>query len=462
MYHWNLAKMGRLLRDKRKKAGINMTALADKHISMATISDIETGKRKVGEKKIRYYCEKLGINYDQLLTLLEEKEEDYERQAARIRLRLQAIEDEIKYTSPKTALRSLKEIQSKLKKNDVFQCVLTFLFAKCYLKDKKREKAYDYYLKAIRLYEEHQSDPEIQQSNIKAASLYGLGIIYYRQNDLEKALSCTIDGLEHFTPHAKRSVFKYALLINQAIFMEKMGDRDNEALQILEEKMWPYLHEIDSEIVLTMYDLQATLYNKFRMYPKAIEYAEKGIELARDVGNIDRGYELWTTLGKIYINLQQFDLAKICFEATSKLEDKVKRQFLSVSIYNNTQLALLYLNEKDLEKAARSIENAIYLAKEKNDKLGLCEAFIVQADYYFILGSSKDAVILLEKAMEIADQYSLQTQTLTIVLKLSQYYATIDTIKQQEYSILFCNLSDQYARRNQIHGTSYSSVYKTT
>lgn len=456
MYHWDLAKMGRLLRDKRKKSGINMTEIADSNISMATISDIETGKRKVGEKKLRYYCQKLEVNFDHLLTLLEEREEDEERKAARIRLKLQAIEGEIKFTNPKIALRNLKEIQSKLRKNDTFQCVLAFLFAKAYLKEKKREKAYDYYLKAIRLYEEHLSDPEIRKSNIKAACLYGLGIIYYRQNDLQKALLCTIDGLKAFTPHAKRHVFKYALLINQAIFLEKMGDQDNEALQILEEKMWPYLHEIDSEIVLTMYDLQATLYNKFRMYPKAVEYAEKGIELARDVANLDRAYELWTTLGKIYINLQQFDMAKICFEATSNLEGRVNREFLS--IYNNTQLALLYLNEKDLERAAKSIENAANFARKINNRLSLCEVFIVQADYYFMLGSNKDAVIILEKAKKIADEYSLQTQLLTIVLKLSQYYATIDTIKQQEYSILFCNLSDKTLGGTR-NGTSYSSVY---
>lgn len=424
-----------------------MTELADSNISMATISDIETGKRKVGEKKLRYYCQKLEVNFDHLLTLLEEREEDEGRKAARIRLRLQAIEDEIKYTSPKIALRSLKEIQSKLGKNDVFQCIITYLFAKCYLKDKKQEKAYVNYLKAIRLYDEYRNDPEIQYSNIKSASLYGLGIIYFRQNDLEKALLCATDGLEHFTPHGKRTVFQYALLINQAIFLEKMGDRDNEALQILEEKMWPYLHKIDSEIVLAMYDLQATLYNKFRMYPKAIEYAEKGIELARDVANLDRAYELWTTLGKIYINLQQFDMAKICFEATSKIEDKVVWKLFSV--YNNTQLALLYLNDKDLERAVKSIENAIYLAKMENDRLGLCEAFIVQADYYFILGSSNEAVVLLEKAKGIANEYSFQPQMLTIILKLSQYYATIDKTKQQEYSILFCNLSEQYARRGQ-------------
>jgi tetratricopeptide (TPR) repeat protein len=447
MHHWNLAKMGQLLREKRKQSGVKLKELRDEHISMATISDIETGKRKVGEKKVKYYCEKIGLSFDQLQVLLTEREEDKERAAIRIRLKLQAIEDEIKYTSAKQALRSIKEIQAKVAKNHEFHCILAYLTARCHLKEGKWEKAYDHYLKAIRLYEEQIDNEKIRLSNIKAASLHGIGRIYYRQNDLEKALASTEDGLKFFIPNGKRRGFLYALLINQAIFMEKIGNRDHDALQILEKKMWINQHEIDTEIKLAMYDLQATLYNKFRMHHRAETYAKKGIELARDVENLDRAYELYTTLGKTYILLQQFDLAKICFEMTSKLENKVTWKIFSV--YNNTQLALLYLNESDLKNTGKSIENAISLAKTENDQLGLCEAFMVRADYYFILGNPKDAVNLLEEAKQIAEEYSFQSQLLTIILKLSQYYATLDAVKQQEYAILFCNLSGQYTGRDQ-------------
>jgi transcriptional regulator with XRE-family HTH domain len=73
--NWDIVKIGSLLKKKRKQLGFTQWDLADDILKVSTISNLETGKKPVGEKKLVYCCKKLNLSYDQLPQLTMEEEQ---------------------------------------------------------------------------------------------------------------------------------------------------------------------------------------------------------------------------------------------------------------------------------------------------------------------------------------------------------------------------------------------------
>ncbi|MRG27793.1 tetratricopeptide repeat protein [Laceyella tengchongensis] len=279
----------------------------------------------------------------------------------------------------------------------------------------------------------------MKASNIKPTSLYELGRIYHRQNDLDNALKCVEKGLSSFYEHGERKYSKYYLLISKVIYLEKM-DKNLEANETL-ESMWPHLAEINTETQLNMYEMQATIYNKLDHYEKALKYAETGIDIARREKNYDRCFELWTTLGVSYKNLKKPKLAETCFKTASRFEKKLRKKYL-LPTYNYTELGKLYMEEEKMELAENILRNAVKLGKKAKDGLRYYEALVALGDC-LIMQSKEEGLYFLKEALKLVEKLSFAKQEVNIVLKLAKYYEKKDSIKHNKYFARFYELSVQ-------------------
>lgn len=422
------SKLRELFRSIRKSKKLNQQDLEEEGISAGTISNFEVGRKNVDMEKIYRLFAKLGVNKQDLPRLLQEKKQEERIAFTLLQLDLKAIETEMDCGDYKQAMQAVKKLH--LPDDHPYTAVTEYLKGKYYYKGQNWQKSHLHFLRSIELVDEH---PEMQAANIKAASYYELARIAYRQNQLDHALQYVGNGLEVFESDGDRENFKYDLLISKAIYLEKL-DQDNLALKILDE-MWPNLNEIDTEMQLNMYDLQAKLYNKHQMYEKAIHNAWDGIEIARREKKHDRLFELWTTLGTSYNQLSEYQLAMKCFQTAVNLEGKIQRKFLSAANYY--QLGLLYLEEDNMQLAEESFYKAIKISKAENDVLKLCESHLGLAKCKRKQIISTEAIHHYEQALQLAEQHSFRTQQRDIALELTRFYELKNQEKHFKYMAIF-------------------------
>lgn len=422
MSMWDDPRLRKLLREKRERMGLKQQDLADDVVSAATISNYETGKKKVGVNKIIYIFQKIGVTEIDLPQLLHLQEQDETNYSTTLNLQLKAIESGIDCGDVMRSLKRLREIS--IDQEHPKACEVEYLRGKCYFKREKWEKALSCFERAIDL---SNKNPESGTSHMIAASLYDMGQIYFQKNNIIQALKSVIEGLQVIQSEKERTY--YRLLLSKAIYLEKL-ERNEESLQTL-ELLQTEKKQTEIELDLQLYGLLATLYKKIGIYEKAITYAEKGIEIARQSKNYDQLFQLWTTLGSIYRKLEHYDLAKICFQTSAELEDRLDRKILS--IYNQVQLGTLYLREQNYQSAEQVLLNAVQLGELVNGGIHLCEAFIALADCYHKQQKDHLYIQYLEKAYRLSNHYNFQVQKKSILLKITQHYEATDISKFQRY-----------------------------
>ncbi len=435
---WDLNKLARLFKEKLKESGLKQKDMVDETVSPSTISNLATGKKRVGKEIVVHVFKKLGIGEEELPLLLTEEKNEAKIEHSGLMLKLRSIENNIDFVSPDQGLKELKQL--KMENNDPYLSHTEYLIAKAYQYKGNWRKACDHYQRAIQIYDNH---PEIADTNLKSACLYNLGRICYRKNDICQALEFANKGLKAFISDGARIFDKYNLLISKVIYLEKL-ERNDEALDILLDLLQNHMDQINSEIKLNLYQMLALLYNKKKMYPKAIYYATIGIDMARREKNYDRSFELWTTLASSYKNTGDFEKAKLCFETASRFEDKIRRKFLSVS--NHLQLGLLYIKEGNIQLAQSVLEEAVQKGKKENDALLLFKSLNALGDCLLRQNKNEEAIQYYQLADHIAQKHSFKAQERELVLKLALYYKKRDLVKYQEYSTRHFELSVQLSQ----------------
>ncbi len=426
-------QLGNILRRRINELGLRQKDLIDKQLTSSTISNIITGKRKVGKKTIACLCRKIGWELEKIPQYIEENEKKEACRLKRLKLNLKSIETNIDGVGAKYALDQIKKLD--LPDEPFIQATVAYLKGKCYYKKENWPKARNHYFQAIHLYDAH---PEIDCSNLKSACLYELARVYYRQNNFDNALKCVRRGKESFHEKGERNYIKFHLQISEAIYLDNLGFCV-EAMKAI-EKMWANQAEIETETLLNMYSLQAILYNKLKMYQEAIKVIDPAIDIARREKQFDHCFELWTTLGVSYKNLGHPDMAKTCFDTASNLKHKIRKKFL-LPAYNFTESGKLFLSEGNPDKAKELLVEAVKLSKKANDRLRQLDAQVALGDCCLRLDQFRDAVQQFEEASEMAKKLSFLDQECSIVLKLAQCYEDRDTVKYNKYYARFYQLS---------------------
>jgi len=399
----DLIQIGSIIRKVRKGKGLRLEDLADENISLATVSNIERGVPHVNAEKVMYLLEKLGLSLDQIPELL--AGEIYE--ADRLQLQLLSIECQLGYGDAQKLIEALHRIQ--VDDDHPYASHLQYLKGRCYIQLSQFSIAESFLRLAI-----HISTKSLNKKrNIEALSYNEWAICHYHQGDLKQALHLTRLAEHAFNEKGERPQFKFTILLNQATYLEKMG-RLEEAMQII-EKLFPLIDQMAIYQTLQFYDLKINLLKRTGMYDQAIKCAKEGIEVARFNGYPDRLFDLWTSLGSVYLYKKDWDLAKTCLETALCWEHYAS---LTVLVPAYAMLGWVHFKKNKPDHAENMIRKAISLGKNAH-VISKYFALMVMGDFLCRVGRKQEAIPFYEQALEVSRSHDYKGFEYKALLRLA-------------------------------------------
>ncbi|MFC4076286.1 helix-turn-helix domain-containing protein [Salinithrix halophila] len=408
-----LYEIGEVIRKVRKDKGLRLEDLADENISPATISNIERGVPHVNMEKTRYLLHKLDLQLEALPSLMVNEQQELEN----TKFRLFMIDTLIEIGSPDEALEQLDHLA--IDDTHTFSAWGHYLRGKIFRAKKNWKRAERSFFNAIRLSQSSTG----KESNIEAAAFVELGFCSYSQNDLDQALRYTDSGIEAFIPHGERQQLYFLLHRNKAIYLEKLS-RIGEAMKIVQE-VWDRLIEMEqADTVLSFYWLRAELLRRTGIVDEAIIYAKEGLEKARLNKKYDSMFDLWTVLGGIYMQQQEWRKSEACFNMALKLEGTFDSEYKFVTTY--ARVGVLYIKQNKWTEAHEVLTKAVEIGEKTNTAPRLTYALQIMGDYYRLQQHFEEAIPYYNKALELARKHQYTKKEYQTLFRLSQCYETSD------------------------------------
>ncbi|SDW00111.1 Transcriptional regulator, contains XRE-family HTH domain [Marininema mesophilum] len=415
----DIHEIGEIVRKVRKERGLRLEDLADENISPATISNIERGVPHVSMKKAHYLLSKLDIDLHNLPDLIMKEQKEHQD----LNFQLLSIESMCTTQHTDKALHTLEQLD--IDDGHPYASTVLYLIGKCHIQKKNWKRAERILFKAVQL--TNQGDPT---HNIEAASLAELGLCSYYQNDLDSALKYTENGLTAFDPQGDRPHVQFVLKQNKAVYLERLG-RIGESMRVV-ESVWESLPFIDeSNMVLTFYWLRSELLRRSKVYEDAILFATEGLEKARRNTNYNLMYDLWTVLGSVYMDNENWDSAKTCFNRALELEEFLSSKHKFIVTY--ARLGVLYIQLNAWEDAKIVIEKSIQFGKEYNDIPRLTYALHTMGDFYRLQGESQEAISYYQHCYELCHQHHLKEKEYQALLRLAQCWEETNEVEFQKH-----------------------------
>jgi tetratricopeptide (TPR) repeat protein len=359
--------------------------------------------------------------------------EQQEREATE---RLREIENVVS-TDPKGALQKIQEIEGSLSvgNRSYLYVFVIYLLGRCAYEQKKWRKAKAFLHEVVDLTSQKE---ELLASNMKSASLNDLGRIAFFEDRLDDALKDTQQGLSTFVKDGERTEFKFHLLLNKAIYLEKMNQPE-KALETIEElkdeinsifNVDSILLMVNLDVMIQMYNMYATLLNQLRLHEKALEYAQQGVAIAQKNKYFDRLLTLHTTLGTIYANLGKEDQSEKCFLLALDLKERATKEYPLVFVYS--ELSQLYIKRGKWQEAEKNLQQVIEISERNNDLIHLIEALIALGDCSVQQKRYDQAISPYKKAEELVSMSGNTQKESEIATNLGYCYQQLGDKKELE------------------------------
>lgn len=405
-----IKELGDIIRKVRKEQGLRLEDLADDQISPATISNIERGIPHVRPDKVMYLLQKLEIPMDKLPEIMNGEQRELED----LRFRLMIIETLTDTGRHEEALEQLDA--AGIDDGHLLAPSAYFLRGKVLFRKKKWRQAERAFSNGIRLAEQQ---PHADRSNMISTCYLMLGLCSYHQNNLEKALEHTENGLAAFHPDGERPYTIYTLLRNKAIYLERMG-RVVEALKVVEQ-VWEDLPKIKQmETFFSFYWLKVELLRRSGVLDEAVEICMEGLQIARLNKEYGALFDLWTVLGSIYIEKGDWKNAEACLRLTTGIiSEEVQPDRLAATYI---QLGLLYMYKEKWEEAENFLSKAIKNGEEGNDMPHLTVALLSMGNLYRARNNIEEAIPYYRRAAQLSKKYRLWDKEYESWYRLAQCY----------------------------------------
>lgn len=414
IHQLDLVVIGEVLKKKRREEHKILEDLADEKVSTSTLSNIERGLPIVNTDKIYYYAHKLGVDLDEYTKVLKQTSQKNER----FDLILTSIQNSIDLGDAEEGLERLQSLE--IPESSVYHVHKLYLLGRYYLIKKRLQKSQAYFSDTLRLVDRY---PSLAKSNLKAVCYYDFSRVFYYKNQFQNALGYALQGINSFVPGGGKKHIIHSLRLGKAIYLEKL-DRLDESLQTLDE-MWVDYDAIKSiYVLLNIFDIKSNILKKQKRFKEAIGIALEGIEWARVNLVYERSFELWTTLGSIYLQLNELEEAENCVKTALSLKKKIGNEYLFVNSY--TQLGLLNIKKEEWKEAYAALQEAVRLGEKTNDAQKYTNALIVLGDWYQLRQNYPEAVCTYQKANELAIKHGFTKQRQIALLELSKCWKRLD------------------------------------
>jgi tetratricopeptide (TPR) repeat protein len=427
MIQWG--KTGHLFRGMRKEMKINQEELADEFISASTISNIELNVRNVHPEKYIYLAKKLGI-LEKILGLISEKEKHEQE--------IRAIMDEMEelmHVDPKMAAERVNQL-------DIGE-VSIVAPVKCYIEgvhfyyEKQWEHAHACFQKTIEL---ASTLPELESSNLQAASLNEISRIFFFRENIMGALECVEKGLEIFVRDGERKAHLYHLLINKSLYLNSLG-KVELAYETIKElyqevdilKQNNKLLDIPIDIVMHMYVMFGILLRKLNQPQKALIYIDQGTKIALKNKNFDKLLDLRVVCGNVYYVMGDFSQAQKNYLKALELENKITptKQYLLIPAYES--LGLAYLEQKIWSQAQKMLEKAVAISDKEGRKIRSIDLFIALGKCFAGQELYQEAINFYLQAEELAVHHNQVLEMHQITTFLCNCYEKINDIRNLQF-----------------------------
>jgi tetratricopeptide (TPR) repeat protein len=411
-----------------------MKFFEDKEISQGTISKIERGDPTVSSHKRFYYLKKLGYNLEKLQELLEE-----ENSIAQLEhLQLKSIETIIDLVGAQQGLKQLRE--SGLHEKIHVKPMVNFLRGKIYYQKKSYDKAKNVLLEAIKLIDRNLAVWE--STNLKSSCFGELARIFFQEKKYDETIAYNQRGIDSFVEQGTRKYTKAILLSNHSLYLLRQ-DLLEESLEMVKSCK----HNLGSQETglsfIYPYNVEVNALIENKSYTQAIQSAEIGIEIARISQSYDRSFQLWSSLGDVYFEQEEYRVALICYQTALRLKPRVSYE--NWFTYIRLQLGLISIQMKDFSQAEFHLQEAVKTS-DGSRMDHIYEAYNALGDLYLLLGHTQKAVHSLQKALHIAQDHKLYKQERESLTKLCQCQSYLDMEQYQNYVNSLVSVSIQLQR----------------
>ncbi|MXQ53663.1 tetratricopeptide repeat protein [Shimazuella alba] len=411
-----------------------MKFFEDKEISQGTISKIERGDPTVSTHKRFYYLEKLGYSTDKLPRLLEQENNSSQLE----HLQLKSLETIIDLVGAKAGLKQLREsgLQEKLH----VKPMVNFLKGKIYYQKKSYDKAKTVLLEAVKLIDRNLGVWE--STNLKSSCFGELARIFFQEKKYDETIAYNQKGIDSFVEQGSRKYTKAILLSNHSLYLLKL-DLLEESLEMVKSCK----HNLGSQETglsfIYPYNVEVNALIENKCYTQAIQSAELGIEIARISQSYDRSFQLWSSLGDIYFEQEEFSVALICYQTALRLKPRVSYE--NWFTYIRLQLGLIYIQKRDFPQAEAQLLDAVKTS-DGSRMDHIYEVYNALGDLYLQLENTEKAVSSLQKALHIAQDHKLYKQEREALTKLCQCQNYLDIDQYQNYVNNLVSVSIQLQR----------------
>ncbi|MBD1373950.1 helix-turn-helix transcriptional regulator [Hazenella sp. IB182357] len=406
-------EIGKYLKEKRKQLGFTQMFVEEKtHIPQSTISKIERGKGLKWDKQtLAEICACYEISFE---TIENFQKKDESEDQLDLRLKLTAIDHEMRLVSFEQSLFELREFEPTLledENGDELESNYYYLEGRYQELNKEFSTAVELYRKAIDLEEQMtelklQSEDEMEQ-NIRSACFCAIGRIYNKQHQLNEALAELDKGINCFYSKGEKTYLLSHLCVTKAIVLARL-DRNHEALKIIErlESSIEILVHADARLVVAIVHIE--LLNKMKLYQDAIELGLESLENANINRLSDRAFELWALLGESFSKVKQIKNAMLCFGTALKLEGVIAKKFLTITTY--TQLGVSNLELGHVKVARQMLEKAVKQGEVYKDDYRMAKSLISLAECQIVQKDDLLAYDNLVRALSISHNHSLNLE----------------------------------------------------
>ena len=419
------ATIGPILKKRREKEGLTIRQVAAKlDLAPGTISNMERGLPNVMKEKFIDYAKFLEIEEELFGIVSKEKEKErrYEKRLAEL--------EYIASINPEKTLTYLDEIHNDLtnQKRGKLVTMVHFLRGICHFNLKNWDAATEHFEQVVEHVTEAQEGSPLKKMNLLSAAYNHLGIIvYFRDYNLIKALEYTQKGIDSFIHNEQRLHHYYLLLMNRPIYLEEMNENEKalQATKDLEKEIFRLdtsniLDNIKLKILVQLHDFYATIYNNLGLQEEALSHAFQGVKIAWINQKYDRLFSLWTTIGKIYTELGDIQIAKTYYQLALDIEKKVKHEKHLSFAYTN--LSEMLLKEGKWEKSKQFAQKALNIGKNHPQKLLYIKALLSLGKWYITKEEYQNGLETLQAAEEICRKYQFKKERISIVANICTCY----------------------------------------
>ena len=265
-----------------------------------------------------------------------------------------------------------------------------------------------------------------------------LGVFHYYKSNLDSALIFFNKSIEvNTTLNNENVVARMQSNIGTILYHDEQYD---QALVYFRNAQAIFESSVkDSIALLNVFNNIGLIFNDLSDPSKAIDYFNKGIDLAEKL-NSDINLEmLYLNLGTSLVGQKKYDLALNLFEKSLVIK---KKNQIPYGI-NLERIASLYFMKGLLNESKKFYTSSIAEMNKYQDEIHLLDAQLGLVNVHLELKEYTKAVVVLEEALTKVDTDKRDQKLLSIYKQLMQTYLLVENIeKSKYYSELFLVVND--------------------